>query len=420
MRIETRHDNPFVARPRTGIPAAVSRGRNRVLEDPDSLDLDFNAIAGLEVASPVASFQLAASRNRPAPPDFPRMDRLESGEELKHLRERPEGSLAFADPRIFMDERAIPIAEPFLVVHAHSDCLVPQLSELVPGHDAWPEGVRPILPRSRPHAGAARRRLEVSGREIVEDRDAEEMGIGLRGVDVPPALTEDEADLSPVIHLGGGDEPRGTSLECLEAHWRDGLLRPDDIQRIAVIIGRQRVPLRWDLGPRGRPRARDMGPKREEVSQQPRSDRRMDSHIARPKRPQRGVGLDLLGLGQHPERPVPYVALQPGTRIDELKRVRRDAGIHRGEVDDFFPVVPPAEDRAQAGRSSGRRESHEPHARLQAPRSPNRIQNAEEVTVSPWLSRRAIPSLRPKAGPVGRSRTSSARTPDRGTRTRAS
>src|SRR5439155_782798 len=89
-----------------------------------------------------------------APPDFPRMDRLESGEELEHLRERPEGSLAFADPRIFMDERAIPIAEPFLVVHAHSDCLVPQLSELVPGHDAWAEGVRPILPRSRPHAGA--------------------------------------------------------------------------------------------------------------------------------------------------------------------------------------------------------------------------------------------------------------------------
>src|SRR3989441_12377090 len=55
----------------------------------------------------------------------------------------------------------------------------------------------------------------------------------------------------------------------------------------------------------------------------------MDPHIARSKRPQRGVGLDLLGLGEHPERPLPYVALQPGTRIDELKRVRRDGGIHR-------------------------------------------------------------------------------------------
>ncbi len=104
---------------------AISGSRNGVLEDPDSLDLDLDAIARLEVASPVASFQLAASGDRPAPPDFPRMDRLESGEELEHLRERPEGSLAFADPRIFMDERAIPIAEPFLVVHAHSDCLVP-------------------------------------------------------------------------------------------------------------------------------------------------------------------------------------------------------------------------------------------------------------------------------------------------------
>src|SRR5436309_2713522 len=331
------------SRPTNG---ATSGSRNGVLEDPDSLDLDFDAIPGLEVASAVASLQLASSGNRPAAPHLARVDRLESGEELEHLRERPEGSLAFADPRVLVDERAIPIAEPFLVVHAHDDRLVPQLSELVPGHDAWAEGVRPILPRSRPHAGAARRRLEVSGREIVEDRDAEEMGIGLRGVDVPPALTEDEADLSLVIHLGRRDKPRGTSVECLEAHWRDGLLRPDDIQRIAVVIGGQRVPLGWDLGPRGRPGARDMGPKREEISQQPRSDRRMDPHIAGSKRPQRGVGLDLLSLGEHLERPVPYVAFQPGTRIDELKRVCRDGGIYRGQVDDFFPVVPPTEDRA--------------------------------------------------------------------------
>src|SRR5437867_2099557 len=286
---------------------AISGSRNGVLEDPDSLDLDFEAIPGLEVASAVASLQLASSGNRPAAPHFTRVDRLESGEELEHLRERPEGSLAFADPRVLVDERAVSIAQPFLVVHAHDDRLVPQLSELVAGHDTRPEGVRPILPRSGPHAGAARRRLEISGREIVEDGHTEEMSIGLRRVDVPHALTEDAADL---------------------------------------------------------------------------------------------------GLGQHLERPVPYVALQPGTRIDELKRVRRDAGIHRGEVDDFFPVVPPAEDRAQAGRSSRSRESHEPHARLQAPRSPNRIRNSEEVTVSPWLRRRAIPSLRPRVGPVGFSRTS--------------
>src|SRR3989449_9084172 len=143
MRIEPRHDSPFVAGHLTGRAKCGSGGRNRVLEDPDSLDLDFNAIAGLEVASPVDSFQLAASRNRPAPPDFPRMDRLESGEELEHLRERPEGSLAFADPRIFMDERALPIAEPFLLFHGHSASLVPPPPRPVPGHDCRAAGRPP-------------------------------------------------------------------------------------------------------------------------------------------------------------------------------------------------------------------------------------------------------------------------------------
>src|SRR5713226_2089118 len=148
-----------------------SGGRNRVLEDPDSLDLDFDAIAGLEVAGSVASLQLATAGDRPAAPHLTRVDRLESREELEHFRERPEGSLTFADPRVLMDERAVPIAKPFLVVHAHDDRLVPQLSEFVPSHDARPEGVRPILPRSRPHAGAACGCLDVPGREIVEDRD---------------------------------------------------------------------------------------------------------------------------------------------------------------------------------------------------------------------------------------------------------
>src|SRR2546428_1609149 len=220
---------------------AISGSRNGVLEDPDSLDLDFDAIPGLEVASAVASLQLASSGNRPAAPHFTRVDRLEPGEELEHLRERPEGSLAFADPRVLVDESAVPIAQPFLVVHAYDDRLVPQFSDLVAGHDARPEGVRPILPRSRPHAGAACRRLEVPGREIVEDRDAEEMGIGLRRVNVPPALPEDEADLRLVIHLRRWHEPRRPSLERLEAHWRDGLLRPDDIQWNAVVVSRQRV-----------------------------------------------------------------------------------------------------------------------------------------------------------------------------------
>src|SRR5712692_3145130 len=150
-----------------------SGGRNRVLEDPDSLDLDFDSIAGLDVAGSFASLELATAGDRPAAPHLTRMDGLEPGEELEHLWERPEGSLALADPRVLMDEGPVPIAEPFLVVHPHDDSLVPQLSELVPGHDARPEGVRPILPWSRPHAGAARCGLEVPRREIVEDRDTE-------------------------------------------------------------------------------------------------------------------------------------------------------------------------------------------------------------------------------------------------------
>src|SRR2546428_10660901 len=180
---------------------AISGSRNRVLEDPDSLDLDFDAIPGLEVASAVASLQLASSGNRPAAPHFTRVDRLESGEELEHLRERPEGSLAFADPRVLVDESAVSIAQPFLVVHAHDDRLVPQFSELVAGHDARPQGVRPILPRSRPHPGAAPRRLVVPCREIVEERYAVGTGIRLRRVDVPPPPTVDGAELHLLIHL---------------------------------------------------------------------------------------------------------------------------------------------------------------------------------------------------------------------------
>src|SRR2546422_361335 len=132
---------------------AISGSRNGVLEDPDSLDLDFDAIPGLEVASAVASLQLASSGNRPAAPHFTRVDRLESGEELEHLRERPEGSLAFADPRVLVDESAVSIAQPFLVV------------------------------RLRRRHG-----------------------------------------------------PRRPSLERLEAHRRDGLFRPHDVQWIAVVV----------------------------------------------------------------------------------------------------------------------------------------------------------------------------------------
>src|SRR3989442_14029169 len=201
MRIEMRDDNPFVARSLTEMREAVSGGRDRVLEDPDSLDLDFDAIAGFEIAGAVASLKLATAGDRPAAPHLTRVDRLEPGEELEHLWERPEGSLALADPRVLMDKGAVPIAEPFLVVHPHHDRLVPQLSELVPGHDARPEGVRPVLPRSRPHAGAARRRLEGPGREIVEDRDAEEMRVGLRRVNVPPRPPECGADLPLRIPL---------------------------------------------------------------------------------------------------------------------------------------------------------------------------------------------------------------------------
>src|SRR5437667_291287 len=139
----------------------------------------------LEVPGPVASLEFATARNRPAAPHLARVDRLESGQELDHLGKRPERSLALADPWVLMDEGAVSIAEPFLVVDPDHDRLISQLTKFVAGHDARAQGVRPVLPGSGPHPRFGRRGLKVAGREIVEDRHAEQMRGRLRRVNVP-------------------------------------------------------------------------------------------------------------------------------------------------------------------------------------------------------------------------------------------
>src|SRR2546423_15569533 len=106
-----------------------------------------------------------------------------------------------------MDEGAVSIAEPFLVVDPDDDRLISQLSEFVAGHDARAEGVRPVFPGSGPHTRLRRGRLEVAGREIVEDRHAEQMPAPLRRANVPTPETEDDARSRSVVHLPGGTEP---------------------------------------------------------------------------------------------------------------------------------------------------------------------------------------------------------------------
>src|SRR5437667_12661140 len=111
-----------------------------------------------------------------------------------------------------MDEGAVSIAEPFLVVDPDHDRLISQLTKFVAGHDARAQGVRPVLPGSGPHPRLGRRGLEVAGREIIEDRHAEQMRGRLRRVNVPTPETEDEADLRFLVHLAGEDEPRRLSV----------------------------------------------------------------------------------------------------------------------------------------------------------------------------------------------------------------
>src|SRR2546426_970060 len=168
-----------------------------------------------------------------------------------------------------MDEGAVSIAEPFLVVDPDDDRLISQLSEFVAGHDARAQGVRPVFPGSGSHPRLRRGRLEVAGREIVEDRHPEQMRGRLRRLDVPTPETEDEADFRFVVHLGGQDEPRRLSLERLETHRRDRLLGPDDVQRISVVIGRQHVPFRRRQCHRGQVHA--------PVPTVPRADRRSEA-----------------------------------------------------------------------------------------------------------------------------------------------
>ncbi len=229
---------------------------------------------------------------------------------------------------------------------------------------------------------------------------------GLGRIDVPTSLSEDESDLRLVIHLGGGDEPRRPSVERLKAHRRDGFLRPDDVQRISVVIRGQPVPFRRDLGPRGGTRPGDMGPECEEVSQQAWGNRREHPHIARLKRPRRRVGPDLFRIGEDSRGPLPHVAFELGARVDEAERVRRDPRVGGGEVHDPFPVVPGAQDGTQARRRTGRGKSDELHATPLSKRKASQCVSAATTMFSPHIMPMATPSLRPRAAPAGCSRTS--------------
>src|SRR5205823_13885603 len=107
-----------------------------------------------------------------------------------------------------------------------------QLAELVACHDARAEGVRPILGGGWAHADLPRGHLDVPSREVIEDRDAEQVFSGPRGRDVRTALPQYEANLRDVVHLRGLDGYGRTSLERLESHRRDRVAPPDDVQAV--------------------------------------------------------------------------------------------------------------------------------------------------------------------------------------------
>src|SRR5688572_28767090 len=138
----------------------ASCARDRVREDADPLDLDFDPIPRFEVAGSVPPFELASAWDRPASPYLSPMDRLEAGEEFDHLGERPEGPRAFPRPRVLEDHVPVAIPQPLLIVHADDDGLVSQLSELVARDDGGPEGVRPVFPRRGAHADLPGRHLD--------------------------------------------------------------------------------------------------------------------------------------------------------------------------------------------------------------------------------------------------------------------
>src|SRR3989475_8585485 len=71
------------------LPRGGSCWRDRIRHDADSLDLDFYPSAGLQIAGAIAPLELAAARDRAAPPHLPGLDRLDAGEALDHLREGP-------------------------------------------------------------------------------------------------------------------------------------------------------------------------------------------------------------------------------------------------------------------------------------------------------------------------------------------
>src|SRR5439155_8665475 len=115
-------------------------------------------------------------------------------------------------------------------------------------------------------------------------------------------------------------------------------------QVVPVVVGGKEIPLRWDGGPCRGAGPGDVRPEREEVSEQARDDRRMQSYVGRPERPCRRLRPESSGLCQNTEGTLPCRSFQSRARIDERGGVARNLRIRRGEVHDPLPVVPGSDD----------------------------------------------------------------------------
>src|SRR6267143_3354614 len=286
-------------------PGSQTR-RNRVREDPDAFDLDFDAISRPQVAGLVASLELAPSGYRPAAPDLPRVDRLTSGKDLDFLRESPQGPFALLHKGILVHHVVVSFAEPFLPIHADGDPLVLEFSEFVPRHDARAEGVRPVLAGSGTHPDFGRDQLDVPRGEIIEDRDAEEVRVRVPCLDPVSAHAEHEPNLRLVIESLRFDHLNQATLEYFVLHSRDDIARPDDVQMVLVEVRGRPVPLRGDARADGGARPGDVATERKEVAEETRHDRGMNADLVRSKG-LRGAGfvVERARIPQHAARAIP-------------------------------------------------------------------------------------------------------------------
>src|SRR2546427_1803131 len=141
----------------------------------------------------------------------------------------------------------------------------------------------------------------------------------------------------------------------------------------------------------------------------------MDPNIPRSKGPRRRLRSDVLGFGKGSKAPIPHVAFQLTASINELEGVFGDLAVDRGQVHDPVPMIPRADRRSEAWGPSSGGKADELHATL--PRLERRTHPLVTASTFPRpVTRRATPSLPRPAGRAEYFRTSSGRTPGRGTR----